>query len=96
MGILPLTIENGRFKDTNVNERYCKFCPKLKVEDELHMLCECSLQCFLRSVIFNNVTENVPEFYHMNNEEKLTQLLIQEWKYVSDFWTKHSQLKTKS
>ncbi len=42
MVILPLAIETGRFKGINVCVRYCKFCPNLKVEDELHMLCECS------------------------------------------------------
>ncbi len=55
MGILPLAIATGRFKAVNVCERYCKFCPNLNVEDELHMLCECSLHCSIRSVMFHNV-----------------------------------------
>ncbi len=32
--------------------------------------------------MFNNVINNVPEFYHMNNEEKWTHLLMQEWLFV--------------
>ncbi len=86
MGISLLAIETGRFKGINVCERYCKFCPNAKVEDELHMLCQCSLYCSIRSVMFNNVIKNVPEFYHMNIEKKLTHLLMHEWKYVSDFF----------
>ncbi len=86
MGILPLAIGTGRFKGINVFGRYCKFCPNLKVDDELHMLCECSLYCSIRSVMFKNVIKNIPEFYHMNTEEMLTHLLMHEWKYVSDFF----------
>ncbi len=66
MGILPLAIETGKFKGINVSEKYCTFCPNLKVEDELHMLFECSLYCSIRNVMFNNVIENVLEFYHRN------------------------------
>ncbi len=54
------------------------------------MLCESSLYCSIRSVMFNNVTENFPEFY-MNNEEKLTHLLMYKWKHVSDFLDKLEQ-----
>ncbi len=85
MGILPIAIETGRFNGINVIERYCKFGLNLKVVDEQHMLCESSLYCSIRSVMFNNVIENVPEFYHMNNVEKLIHLLMHEWKHVSDF-----------
>ncbi len=42
------------------------------------MLCECSLYYSIRSAMFNNVIKNVPEFYHMNNEEKLIHLLMHE------------------
>ena len=45
MDILPLAIETGRFKGINVNERYCLFCPNVQVQDDSHMLCECSLYC---------------------------------------------------
>ncbi len=45
--------------------------------------------------MFTIVIENVPEFYHMNNQEKLTHLLMHEWKYVSDVWMKHGQLEHK-
>ncbi len=60
--------------------RYCKFCLNLNVEDELHMLCDCSLYCSIRSVMFNNVIENGPNVYQTNNEEKLTHLLMCEGK----------------
>ncbi len=37
----------------------------------------------IRCVMFNNVIKTVPEFYHENNEKKLTYLVMHEWKYVS-------------
>ncbi len=40
------------------------------------MLCECSLHPSIQSVIFNDVTENVPEFDHMNNDETLTHVIM--------------------
>ncbi len=78
MGILPLAIETDIFKGIHVNERYCKYCPSLKVEDELHMCCECSFYCSIRSVMFNNALENVPECYYMN-EKRLRHSLMHEW-----------------
>ncbi len=44
--------------------------------------------------MFNNVIKKVPEFYHMNNEEKLTHLLMHEWKYVSDFLSEARSIRT--
>ncbi len=58
------------------------------------MRCECSIYYSIRSVMFNNVIKKVPEFYHMNNEEKLTHLLMHEWKYVSDFLDEAWSIRT--
>ncbi len=82
MGILHLAIQTNRFKGINIYERYCKFCSNLQVVDEQHRVSECNLYCSIRSVMFNNVINNVPEFYHMNNEEKWTHLIMQEWLFV--------------
>jgi len=95
MGVLPLAIETGRFKGINVNERYCKFCPDLKVEDEQHMLCECSLYIPLRTVLYENVAKNLPEFNYLNSEEKFIYLLSNEWKHVANFLDKAWTLRTK-
>ena len=42
LGILPLEIEVGRFRDIPLCNRICQMCAKKNVvEDEIHFLCEC-------------------------------------------------------
>lgn len=40
LGILPIEIETGRYRQKPVDERKCPFC-KVMVEDELHFLFDC-------------------------------------------------------
>ncbi len=39
IGILPLHIETGRFRDNKINERVCLLCNSGVVENELYFLC---------------------------------------------------------
>ena len=52
LGILPLYIETGRFKNikdektglirkTRPNERLCTLCDSKTIEDEIHFVCQC-------------------------------------------------------
>ena len=43
MGVRPLEIETGRFKNIQPEERYCVLCKQDLVEDEKHLLCTCKL-----------------------------------------------------
>ena len=40
LGILPLSIETGRFQNKKVEQRLCPLCSKC-VETELHFICIC-------------------------------------------------------
>ncbi len=43
-GIVPLSIETGRWASIPLEDRICKMCNSLVVEDEYHFICHCSLK----------------------------------------------------
>ena len=42
LGIIPLEIEVGRFRNIPLANRICQMCNSGVVEDEIHFLCECN------------------------------------------------------
>ena len=42
LGTLPLAIETGRYTNTSVEHRLCKYCTLNVVEDEKHFILECT------------------------------------------------------
>ncbi len=55
-GILPLSIETGRWGSIPLEDRNCKMCDSLVVEDEYHFIFHCSL--------YNNIRD---QFLHVGN-----------------------------
>ncbi len=55
MRVLPLAIETGRFKSIPVEERVCVLFNMNDIEDEMHMLCTCTLYQHIRIEMYNNV-----------------------------------------
>ncbi len=51
MGVLPLAIETGRFKSIPVEE--CVLCNMNDIEDEMHMLCTCTLYQHTKIEMYN-------------------------------------------
>ena len=89
LGILPLKLETGRFKNVPVNERLCENCTD-SVEDKEHFLLHCALyrnrreQLFIEAINVNN------NFYNISDQEKIKLLLRDLWKqtcaFVRDAW----------
>jgi hypothetical protein len=52
--VAPQRIETGRYENKNVNERVCFICHD-QIEDEKHVLLDCSLYADLRERLFNEV-----------------------------------------
>jgi hypothetical protein len=50
--VAPLRIETGRYENKNVNERVCFVCHE-QIEDEKHVLLDCSLYADLPESLFN-------------------------------------------
>ncbi len=43
LGILPIHIETGRFRGTQLDDRICQLCDTQEVVDEMHFVCKCNL-----------------------------------------------------
>ncbi len=72
----PLNIEYGRYNNTARNERYCKMCPLLQVEDEFHSLMKCPKYNSTREKLLLYLNDE----FLLNNcdtEEKQFQFMLQ-------------------
>jgi hypothetical protein len=55
LGILPLNIETGRFRNQPIEERICDLCELNEIEDESHFLFKCTLYNDLRKIWMENI-----------------------------------------
>jgi len=89
LGILPLSIETGRFNNIPSNERYCHFCKSL-VEDEFHFICECSLYQNVRNNLLLYMYTKIPGFLILSEKEKFKCIMADDsrelHKYVIQAW----------
>ncbi len=94
LGILPLHIETGRFRNILPEERLCFICNTNVIEDEQHFACVCNEHSQLREIIFSKVYNL--EFNIMSNEEKRVYLTNHHWKEISIFiekaWDKKNEI----
>ncbi len=98
IGILPLHIERGRFKDIRMDERVCLLCNSGEVENVLHFLFVCTTYSNYRQTLYSIVNNN--KFINMSNDEKFVFLLKFKWKYVCIYlekaWDKRTEILYKS
>ena len=83
LGVLPIRIETDRYsKDRTPAEfRYClqPNCHNtldfnnMKVEDELHFVCQCNEYQYLRNELYSRI--DCTDFYNFSDEEKFRYLL---------------------
>ena len=52
LGMFPVNIELGRYQRIPREQRFCPLCDLDQVEDELHILFDCSRYCELRKPLF--------------------------------------------
>ena len=69
LGILPLRIETGRFKNEPVNERICMMCNNNNVESEYHFLFHCTAYNDQRQIFYNKLL-NINKNSLINMEDK--------------------------
>ena len=94
MGILPIAIETGRFKNESIENRVCKVCTSNVVEDEKHLLCYCELYRDIRHTMYSNITLRNIDFPNLNGDEKFIYLMNNEWKEVANFLDEAWYLRT--
>ena len=59
-GVAPFRIETGRYKNLNVNDRKFLFCES--VEDETHVLFQCSVYSYVTHVLTQKACIVNPNF----------------------------------
>ena len=64
----PIRIETGRFENIDVNQRLCHFCNV--IENEMHVMLECSAFDDLSDVLFAKAVSLLPTFIDLNLREK--------------------------
>ena len=84
-GVLPLSIETGRFLNLKVEERLCRFCENNAVEDELHFLFNCPLYTTLRIEFYNQVNRFL-SIDALNDAAKL-KVLMNDKRVINRFGT---------
>ena len=65
-GVAPIRIETGRYENLPLNERECYFCDS--VEDEVHVLLDCSAYTEMRANLLSLSREKVPGFDNYSNK----------------------------
>jgi hypothetical protein len=88
LGILPLNIETGRFKNQPVEERICQMCENNLVEDEVHFILNCPAYEDIRIQLYNSIT--YVNFNEMESEQKFMYIFKNESlklsKYIEKAW----------
>ncbi len=71
-----------------IEERVCFLWNMNDIEDEIHMLCTCTLYQHLRIEMYNNIIHKNVNFHQLNDDQKCIYPVSTEWKEVSTFLDK--------
>ncbi len=74
IGILPLYIETGRFRNVNLENRTCQVCKNNDIENEFHFICICNMCTEFRNAMYTKI--NNIEFIDMPDKEIFIYLRI--------------------
>ena len=85
MGILPLNIEVGRFRNLPVSERTCSLCNENVTENEFHFLFHCQNYTTARQYLYQTVLQSNPNFLNLVDSEKCKILFNNFSKHLSRY-----------
>ncbi len=95
LGILPIHIETGRFRGTQLDDRICQLYDTQEDEDEIHFVCKCKLYNDLRKTMYTTVEHKHTDFYMYHNKDKFIFLVQKEWKIQDncpvEAWSEHTR-----
>ena len=93
-GVLPLSIETGRYRNVPACERFCEICNSGVIEDETHFLCMCPMFRELKDELYLNVKYLDPSILldQLTDSEKLIMLMEDRFikctaNFIFDAWT---------
>ena len=91
VGILPLEIKTGRYRNKPPENRSGPFCVNIP-EDEKHFICICPTYDAYREIMYDKITLNSPNFTLLDNENNFLYVMSCNDKCVPDFvdiaWSK--------
>ena len=85
LGILPIRVETGRFRNLELKDCICEHCNTQQIEDEIHFLCQCPLYYHIRKMLFDRAEAQCPAFCQMNIQNKFSFLVKNMWRGVANF-----------
>ena len=88
IGILPIHVETGLFRNLPVDSRVCEICRNGEVEDEKRFICECDVYCHFREELYTAAGQKCTEFMIMDKDTKFKFLMKNMWREVSSFLIK--------
>ena len=88
-----LMIEVGRHKGIPKEERFCPFCPQ-QIENEAHLLFECSVYKHQRELLLNPITITIPAFAFLTEDIKVQLLMSEMNANISNYIANCLQLRT--
>ena len=91
LGILPITVETGRFRKIPLQDRKCTICDLNGVEDEKHFLCICPVFNDKRSTLYTKANTINSEFSTLDMSERFVFFIKYVWRDVFIFlaaWNK--------
>ncbi len=77
-GILPFSIETGRGGSIPLEDRICKMCDNLIVEDECHFIFHCSLYNNITDPFLHNVVNTILNINEKNEIDKIKMFMSKE------------------
>ncbi len=101
-GILPLSIETSRWGSIPLEDRMCKMCDSLVVEDEYHFIFHCSLYNNIRDQFLQHVGNTILNINEKNEIDKIKMFMSNKFagyfaKIISDMIeVRHDKLFVKT
>jgi len=84
LGILPIKIETGRFKNIPADQRFCETCTP-EIENEKHVLLKCTLYEIERDTLFRKARNCNTNFDTLNEDAIFSFLMTHLWKSTNKF-----------
>ena len=75
-GILPLSVETGRFRNIPLEDRICIFCNHNQIEDEFHFLTQCPLYELFRKLLYDQILLYDNSFVQLDDFDKFIYINI--------------------
>ena len=84
-----LEIERGRYKKVPVEKRLCTFCNFDSIEDEKHLIFDCSMYNSLRKIFYAKIENSCKHFSSLSQEARLIWLMTNESEDIIFLFSKY-------